>query len=212
MRLDSLGRKHTLEEPAAGEAAAVTAGEAAALAQEAEARLEPAGAVPEDQLGGRPLCLVSTVDYPQWRTVRSAKPPPHSSRSTHFAKGRGHPHRRFVQADGTARTERSRPSRREASQQSRPILPPIATARDSWAGAYANRSNWESQLVRHAERQKAGEPPIWDKVRRAVNTQNGHKLGWGDAVKPWLVKLGTSPQHARIVPIRPAANILCSSN
>ena len=209
MRLDLLGWKHALEEAAAAEAAAAAA---AALAQEPAARIEPAGPAPADQLGGRPLCLVSTVDYPQWRTVRSVKPPPHSPRSKHCADGRGHRHRRYVRADGTVRTERSDPSRREASQQ--PILPPIATARNasSWAGAYANRRNWENQLVRHAERQKAGKPPVWEAARRAVNAHNGHKIGWGDAVRPWLVKLGTSPQHARIISIRPAAGILCSSD
>lgn len=192
-----MGWKHDLEE--------AEAAEEAAEAEEKE-QLEPVppttpkGPVPP---GGRPLCLVSTDDYPQWRTVRSFKPPPHSSRSEQSTDGRRHRHRRYIRADGTTRTERSAPSARcTATSQhttAATMLPAIVAARGSsgWADAYARRGTWESQLAKHASRQKAGHPPLWEKAGRAVRKHQGHQLGWRDAVKPWLVQMGTSPRSTR---------------
>eukprot|EP01043_Picozoa_sp_COSAG02_P057061 COSAG02_NODE_6867_length_3317_cov_12.683344_4_plen_203_part_00 len=190
--LDVLGWKQDLEE---AEAEAEAVAEASRLAGEEGAgddkeRLEP---VPPST-PKRPLCLVSTVDYPQWRTVRSFKPPPHSSRSERPAGGHRHRHRRYVRADGTTRTEQSAPAAREAISQhtaAAPKLPAVATARGSgdWAHAYAKRGTWESQL---APRQKAGQPPTWQRAVEAVQKPKDRKLGWQDAVKPWLVQMGTS--------------------
>lgn len=188
-----VGWKQDLEE-----AEAEAAAEASRLAGEEDAcdekeRLEP---VPPSA-PKLPLCLVSTVDYPQWRTVRSFKPPPHSSRSERPAEGRRHRHRRYVRADGTTRTERSAPAAPEAILQHTAAaakLPAVATARGSgdWAHAYAKRGKWESQLAKHASRQKAGQPPIWQRAVEGVQKQKDHKLGWQEAVKPWLVQMGTS--------------------
>jgi hypothetical protein len=191
--------------PNAAEVEAVNNAEAERAADELPP-LPPSDSTP----AGPAMCLVTTTDYPQWRTVRSFKPaPPRSPRSQKEQQQRGGRrrggHRRYIRADGTVRTE-SRPTARAEqtdamlrSSGSSAFLPAIASARGAgtWVDAYARKGTWESQLSRHAARQKQGQPSLatgWEKARavteRVRRQQKGQKVGWDDVVKPWLAQFG----------------------